>query len=76
MVREHLWGLCDEMCENACVWLCDEMCENACVWGLCDEMCESACVGFCDEMCENACVWFCDRMCGFWSREKKPRFKP
>ena len=31
MVREHLWGLCDEMCENTCVWGCDEMCESACV---------------------------------------------
>ena len=51
------------------------LCENTCVGG-CDEMCENACVGFCDRMCENTCVGFCDRMCGFWSREKKPRFKP
>ena len=29
MVREHLWGLCDEMCENACVGAM-RWCENTC----------------------------------------------
>lgn len=44
MVREHLWGLCDEMCESACVGG-DEMVREH-LWGLCDGMCESACGGF------------------------------
>ena len=63
------------MCESACVGFATG-CARTLVCGLCDEMCENACVGVCDRMCENACVGFCDRMCGFWSREKKPRFKP
>ena len=62
MVREHLWGLCDEMCESACVGG-DEMCESACVGGLRWDVRERLWGG------ATGCVFF-------GSREKKLRFKP
>ena len=60
-VRVLVWGLRWDVRERLC--------------GLRDEMCESACVGG-DEMVREHLWGLCDRMCGFWSREKKLRFKP